>query len=160
MKVVGYLAAALIGLVLFGTAATQFTRWLDPGAPCSGCDPAGLRALPEARLLPPNTSISDEYTVDGSDVVDTEPALVRRASAPHSEAAIAGFFAGELAQLGWTRTATAAPAKDAIASFTAGGMHWAKGDLRFDLSFQVQIITPAAGAPLSFTVRITRIRPK
>lgn len=85
---------------------------------------------------------------------------MRQASAAHSEAAIAGFFADELAGRGWTRTATAAPAKDALAAFDTDGMHWAKGNLRFDLSFALQIMTPAAATPLSFTVRITRLRAK
>ena len=53
-----------------------------------------------------------------------------------------------------------APAKDALAAFDTDGMHWAKGNLRFDLSFALQIMTPAAATPLSFTVRITRLRAK
>lgn len=160
MRVVGYLAAALVGMVLFGTAATQFTRWLDPGATCSGCDPADVKALPEAALMPPGGTVSNEYTIVGSDVVETEPALVRQAASPHSEASIAGYFGEELAERGWSRTASAAPTKDTVGTMGADALHWAKGDLRFDLSFQAQILTPEAGTPLSFTVRITRIRPK
>src|SRR5262249_13618951 len=125
MKVAGYLAAAVLGLFVFGMGATAFTRWLDPGAKCDGCDTTDPGALPEATLMAPGATVSNEYTIDGSDIVDTEPALVRQASATHSEAAIAGYFADELAQRGWSRTAKAAPAKDTVGTFGGEAMHWA-----------------------------------
>ena len=129
-----------------------------PGREVFRLRPHGCEGPPQAALLPPGATVSSEYTVDGSDIVETEPALVRQASSTHSEAAISGYFAQELAQRGWSRTASAAPAKDTIGVLGTNGVHWARGDLRLDSSFAAQIVTPAGGAPLSFTVRITRIR--
>ena len=150
-----YLAAGVVGIAVFGMAGTAVVRGRLDSTACDTCGGAALKDLPEARLLPAGDVVAHDYTVDSGELTTADPAYVREVDTSHSVAAVTGYYEGALLAAGWHRVrAGEATANTGIVGLGGTPVAWAKGNLRLQLTFPIDVAALTAyGTPPARTTR-------